>query len=92
MTPITIKLPTGVALSQGIVYESKTPTNCPRCGSVATMLMCFVRRVDGGRATLHCGCMTEAERNGAIAPQTFASEEVRILAEKHVQSVINSRG
>lgn len=88
---ITINLPTGVALSQGIVYESATPTNCPRCRCPATMLLCFVRRVDGGRATLHCGCITAAEREGAIAPQIFESEKVRILAEKHVQSVINRR-
>lgn len=86
---ITVKLPPGAGSVEFIVYEGE-PTHCPRCRKPTPIVLAFVRSADKGRATLHCGCMTGVERNGAEAPQTFDSEAVRVAAEKQVRETLKT--
>lgn len=84
---ITAPLPPGAGLVELIVHDGH-PTDCPRCGRPSPRVLVFARAVDQGRATLHCGCITDEERNGAPATQTFASEDVRRAAEAQVREVL----
>lgn len=78
------KFPINAALIEGMLHQGD-PMTCPRCQQQATMILYFVRRADDGRVTVHCGCMTTEERNGALSPQHWGMTMVRRLWEQKVK-------
>ena len=74
---LVAKMPTLAGSIECIFLSGDGPYTCPRCGIKTTMLLCYVRRFDC-IAKIHCGCLTNDDRNGAvITPQNYRRSGAR---------------